>query len=215
MDEHFRCLTTDTSTLAIGCWRADGTFFDVNEALLKLLGCTRPEIDAGRVRWRDITPPEFAPLDTQALAEIRATGECTPFEKEYVRSDGRRVPVLIGATAFGNGVSDAGAFYAVDLRQRKRLDDADLFIPELLLLTERQRMICLLLSFGDSDKEIATVLDQGLWTIEADKQRAARQIGVPTSQVALWAVEHRRGLIAALERSGHLPPRVAEIASRH
>src|SRR5436305_14888302 len=135
-EPRFQCLTTDSRTLAMGCWRADGTFFDGNNGLLHLLGCSRQEVEAGRVRWSDITPPEFAPLDAQALGELRTAGECTPFEKEYIRHDGRRVPVLVGGTAFGNGVTDAGAFFAVDLSQRKRIADADDPIPlGLLALT--------------------------------------------------------------------------------
>jgi PAS domain S-box-containing protein len=216
MDEpSFRCLTTGLSTLAMGSWRADGTLFDGNDALLQLLGCSRHEIESGRVRWHDITPGEFAPLDAQALDELRATGECTPFEKEYIRHDGRRVPVLVGGTAFGNGITDAGAFFAVDLSKRKRITHADDPIPpNLLALTERQRIICLLLSYGDTDKQIATALDMGLRTIEADKRRAGQQLDIATSKVAIWSVEHRRALVACLKGSGQLPKRVAEIANQ-
>ena len=207
----------------MGCWRADGTFSAANNSLLTLLRCSPEDIHAGRIRWQDITPREFAALDAQALEEIRRAGECTPFEKEYVRSDGTRVPVLVGAMAFGKDTAfakdtaDAGAFYVVDLSHRKRMADGKAGAAPLLAsdLTERQRIVCLLASYGVTAHKIAAVLDQGLRTIEADKQRAAKTVGIPTSRVTLWAAEHRRELITSLERCGKLPALIAEFATQH
>jgi C4-dicarboxylate-specific signal transduction histidine kinase len=50
---------------------------------------------------------------------LKATGSATPFEKEYVRKDGRRVPVLIGPAAFGDRVGQGVAFI-IDLTDQKR-----------------------------------------------------------------------------------------------
>jgi PAS domain S-box-containing protein len=69
---------------------------DANDAFLNIVGYTRQDLAAGRINWRGITPPEYADADKQALAELLETGACTPFEKEYTRKDGRRVPILIG-----------------------------------------------------------------------------------------------------------------------
>ncbi len=69
---------------------------DANDAFLNLVGYSRQDLAAGRISWRGITPPEYADADEQALAELLETGACTPFEKEYVRKDGSRVPILIG-----------------------------------------------------------------------------------------------------------------------
>src|SRR4051794_5342245 len=101
--------------IALGSWRADGAFVDANDALLGILRCKREDIEARRIRWPEITPAQYEPLDRQALQEIQSRGECTPFAKEYIRIDGSRVPVLIGAAAFGNGINDAGAFFVIEL----------------------------------------------------------------------------------------------------
>lgn len=69
-----------------------------NDAFLNIIGYTRADLDAGRIDWRAITPPEFHQFDNQALTELHATGTCTPFEKEYIRRNGTRVAVLLGAT---------------------------------------------------------------------------------------------------------------------
>src|SRR6516225_6158970 len=99
----FECLAA-AGCLPAACWRADGTFFNANDALRTMLGYTANDINGGKIRWRDITPPEYQPLDNQALAEIREYGKCSPFEKEYVDIHGCRIPVLITAAAFGKGV---------------------------------------------------------------------------------------------------------------
>jgi len=91
----------ESNVVGIVFWSADGTVDDANDAALELLHVTREEIGAGTVNWRKMTPHEYAELDARALAEIEATGICTPFEKEYVRGDGSRVAVLLTAASFG------------------------------------------------------------------------------------------------------------------
>ena len=69
--------------------------------------------------WIDATPPECREMDSAALAEIARTGRCEPFEKEFVRKDGSRVPVLIGAAGLDEG---GGVGFAIDLTERKRAE---------------------------------------------------------------------------------------------
>jgi PAS domain S-box-containing protein len=77
-----------------------GEILEANEAVLAMLGRTRAELEAHQLRTPDLTPPEFHHLDELALAQVRQTGRCEPFEKEYVRRDGRRVAVLLGARRY-------------------------------------------------------------------------------------------------------------------
>jgi signal transduction histidine kinase len=55
------------------------------------------------------------------VAQLRASGTCELFEKEYFRSDGSRVPALVTATMIGEGRSETLAF-VLDLTERKRAD---------------------------------------------------------------------------------------------
>ena len=61
--------------------------------------------------------------DAQAVADARATGVFQPFEKEYVRKDGSRVPALVGGALFDReGVE--GVAFVLDLSERKRAERA-------------------------------------------------------------------------------------------
>jgi PAS domain S-box-containing protein len=69
-----------------------GNILEVNDAWLATLGYTREEVLSGEVNFLEITPPEFRHLDEQAMAQMKQVGRHAPFEKEYIRKDGRRFP---------------------------------------------------------------------------------------------------------------------------
>jgi formate hydrogenlyase transcriptional activator len=71
---------------------------EANDTFLGLVGYSREDLKAGRLRWPDLTPPEYLALDDLAHEEGLRFGACTPFKKELIRKDGTRVPVLV-ATA--------------------------------------------------------------------------------------------------------------------
>jgi PAS domain S-box-containing protein len=70
----------------------------VNPAFLRTLGYSEDEVNSGKLRWDDLTAPEYADADAQAVRQLRASGYCDVYEKVYVAKDGRRVPILIGAS---------------------------------------------------------------------------------------------------------------------
>ena len=121
----------------------------------------------------------------------------------------------MGGSTF-EGETDAGAFFFVDLRHRRRtLSTPQRPIPaELLTFTDRQRAICLLLSYGEPDKRIATLLDLGLRTVELDKQRAASKLSLATGALTVWSVENRQGLVATMKDVDPFPAAAAKIIQR-
>jgi formate hydrogenlyase transcriptional activator len=94
---------------------------EVNDALLDLIGYSRQDLAAGRMHWPDLTPPEYAPLDELAHEEGLRFGACTPYEKEVIRKDGSRVPVLV-ATAVLKLSPFRWITFVQDLRERDRLE---------------------------------------------------------------------------------------------
>ena len=79
---------------------------------------------AGRLHWPDLTPPEYLALDELAHEEGLRFGACTPFEKELIRKDGTRVPVLV-ATAVLKLSPFRWITFVQDLRGRDRLENVD------------------------------------------------------------------------------------------
>jgi PAS domain S-box-containing protein len=96
-----------------------GNITDANDEYLRITGFSRQELEAGRVDWRLITPPEFLPLDEEHMAEAHQRGACTPYEKQYLRRDGSRVWVIIGYVYFGENRQNAASF-VLDITERKQ-----------------------------------------------------------------------------------------------
>ena len=73
-----------------------------------MLQYDRDDVVSGRLRWTDLTLAEFRERDERAVAELRSTGTFQPFEKEFLRKDGSRLPVLIGGALFEKGQRGRG-----------------------------------------------------------------------------------------------------------
>jgi PAS domain S-box-containing protein len=101
----------------------EGGILEANDAFLEMVGYSRDDLVSGQVRWLEMTPAEWLAVSQRAVAQLRATGSCEPFEKEYFRKDSSRVPVLIGAAAFERGRDESVAF-VLDLTERKRTQEA-------------------------------------------------------------------------------------------
>src|SRR5262249_12122514 len=77
-----------------------------------------------RLRWREMTPPEFDRLDTRAREELASVGVFSPYEKVFVSSDGSRVPVLVCGVAMQPQYKAHETLCLVqDLSERNRADD--------------------------------------------------------------------------------------------
>ncbi len=102
---------------------------EVNDAFLELVGYSREDLEQGRLHWPALTPPEFLALDEIAHEEGLRFGSCTPFEKQLIRKDGTRVPVLV-ATAVLKISPFRWITFVTDLRERNRVESIPDVIPE-------------------------------------------------------------------------------------
>jgi PAS domain S-box-containing protein len=130
---------------------SDGSIFEANDEFLRTIGYTREEFQAGRIRWPELTPPEWLPQSGAAAAEMRDFGRFTAFEKEYYRKDGSRVPVLIGG-ALLEGATDESVCYVLDLsRQREAMQQLQQSeqryralaeaLPQIVMIADRARRL--------------------------------------------------------------------------
>jgi PAS domain S-box-containing protein len=111
----------DANIIGIFIWALDGRIVDANDAFLQIVGYDRADLVAGRLRWRDLTPPDWRDCIPGEIAELQRAGRLQPFEKEYFRKDGNRVPVLIGGTHLQED-RDQGVAFVLDLTELKRAE---------------------------------------------------------------------------------------------
>jgi PAS domain S-box-containing protein len=113
----------DANIIGIVIWTLDGQIVEANEAFLRMVGYDGADLVAGRLRWRELTPPEWRDRDARTVAALKMIGTVQPFEKEYFRKDGSRVPVLIGSATFGDR-QDQGVAFVLDLTELKQAEGA-------------------------------------------------------------------------------------------
>src|SRR5215469_15732640 len=111
----------EANVVGIVMWNLDGAITEANEAFLQIVQYDREDIASGRARWTDLTPAEFRDRDQRAIADMKVSGVFKPFEKEYVRKDGIRVPVLLGGALFERSGNEGVAF-VLDLSDQKQAE---------------------------------------------------------------------------------------------
>ncbi|HEX8000815.1 MAG TPA: PAS domain S-box protein [Pyrinomonadaceae bacterium] len=116
-ESRFRRLS-DSNMIGIMFWDLKGRITEANDAFLNMLGFTREDLHAGRINWEQVTVRESHSLDEKAFAEMRDTGACTPFERQFIRKDGRPTTLLFGA-ALLEGSQNKIVCFALDLSKYK------------------------------------------------------------------------------------------------
>ncbi len=86
-----------------------------------MVGYDCEDLLSGRMRWTDLTPPEWRDRAANIVEEVKTTGIARPYEKEYFRKDGSRVPVLIGSAIFKQA-GNQGVAFLLDLTERKQAE---------------------------------------------------------------------------------------------
>src|SRR5215472_558584 len=110
----------EANVVGIVMFNLEGAITGANEAFLQMVQYDREDLAAGRLCWKALTPTEWRDRDERALAELKASRIFQPFEKEYLRKDGSRVPVLLGGALF-EGSGNDGVAFVLDLTEQKRV----------------------------------------------------------------------------------------------
>jgi PAS domain S-box-containing protein len=112
-----------------------GNIVEANDGFLQTFGYTQADLLSGRVKWSEMTPPEWRHLDDSAIQQLLAHGKTRPWEKEYFHRDGSRVPVLVGVASLNEAQTIA---FVLDITERKRLES--LRVRSLELENENRRI---------------------------------------------------------------------------
>jgi PAS domain S-box-containing protein len=111
----------DAGILGIIVTHLDGRVIEINDTLHQLVGYSRDEILSGHVAWTSLTPPDLQRADVRAVEQLRASGVASLREKEFVRKDGRHVPVLVGSAMLEGEAGECISF-VLDLTERKQAE---------------------------------------------------------------------------------------------
>jgi PAS domain S-box-containing protein len=155
----------DANIIGIFIWNLEGQIIEANEAFFRMVGYSREDLISGHLRWTDLTPADWRDRDERAVAELEATGILQPFEKEYFRKDGLRVPVLIGA-AFFEGRENEGVAFVLDLSEQKRAEHERKMAEEAVQKAQAELAhLTRVTSLGELTTSIAHEINQPLGAI--------------------------------------------------
>lgn len=93
-DELFQSLF-QSHVLGVMLANVEGTITRANDSFLRMFGYTQADLP---LRWDTLTPPDWRETDLKSLEKVLRREGLEPYEKEYFHRDGRRIPILIGAT---------------------------------------------------------------------------------------------------------------------
>jgi PAS domain S-box-containing protein len=189
----------DANIIGTFIWKAAGPSIEANDimvveandAFLDMLGYDRADLAAARLSRFTLTPPEWYEYESQRVGQVRMTGSVLPFEKEYLRKDGGRVPVLVGYAAFDQQV-ERGVAFVVDLTERKRAETlARETQMELRRASDKLAHATQAASLAEVSASIAHEVNQPLAAIVANSEACHRWLSaaIPNIQRAKITAE--------------------------
>ncbi len=119
-EEKYRAMF-ETSRVGMTTCKMDGTLIEFNQAFLDIIGYTKEE--ALQLTYWNVTPKEFAEQEARQLRSLKEIGRYGPYEKEYIRKDGKRLPVLLnGAIIKGADGNDYIWSVVQDISEYKKME---------------------------------------------------------------------------------------------
>ncbi len=109
-EERFRVFA-ESNVVGILVGDVSGAVNEANDEFLRIVGYSREDLRSGKLRWTDITPPEYFPADEAGIAEAKRRGSCTPYEKEYMSQRRQSGSGTVGLHPDGQGAGGIGGVY--------------------------------------------------------------------------------------------------------
>jgi PAS domain S-box-containing protein len=116
------CQFYDSGMFGVFYYYLDGSITEANDKFLEIIGYTQEDLQARLIKWDKMTPREYCSVDEYAITKLKAKGIATPYEKEYIRKDGSRIPIFLGA-AITDDACNEGIAFVLDVTDRKRAEE--------------------------------------------------------------------------------------------
>ena len=201
----------DANIIGIFVWNLEGEIIEANEAFLHMLRFSREDLISGRVRWPDLTPAEWRDRDERAVAEIKATGTLQPFQKEYLRKDGSRIPVMIGGAMFEESKNEGVAF-VLDLSQQKHAEDERKRAEDALQEAQAELAhVTRVAALGELTASIAHEINQPLGAVVNNASACLRWLRADNLEEARQSASL---VIAEGHRAGQIISRIRALAKK-
>ena len=111
----------DSGMMGVFYWEPGGAISEANDKFLEIVGYVRQDLWNGEMSWSRMTPSEYADQDQNLLVELRQGQVIRSIEKEFIRKNGTRVQIELGAAATSAPLSEGVAF-VLDITQRKQAE---------------------------------------------------------------------------------------------
>jgi PAS domain S-box-containing protein len=118
----------ESNTIGIGVGRGNGEALYVNDEMLRMMGYSRADFDAGRVDWAASLSPTSLAEAKASLPSLRRDGADAGYEREFVRPDGGTTPFVGAAALMPDG--DTHVSIALDVSERRRREEESRRIQE-------------------------------------------------------------------------------------
>jgi PAS domain S-box-containing protein len=203
----------DSNIMGVFIWDFDGRILEANDEFFRMVSYDREDLVSGRIRWADLTPPDWRDRNKARIEQQKSSGRFEPFEKEYTRKDGSRVPVLIGGATFEEG-GNQGVAYVLDLTERKRIEaeareNEQRYREAQLELAHANRVA----TMGQLTASIAHEVNQPLSAVAANAEACLRWLdrATPDMNAVRRSVEW---IIADVDRASQVIRRVRALANK-
>jgi PAS domain S-box-containing protein len=203
----------DSNIIGVVIWDLQGRIIDANQAFLDMVGYAREDLVSDRLRWTELTPAEWRGADEQIIAELKAVGTLQAREKEFLRKDGSRVPVLVARALF-EWKPDEGVSFVIDITDRKRSEEK-LRASEQRFLDAQMELahVTRITTLGELAASIAHEVNQPLAAVVTNAEACVRWLNRETPDL-----DEARDAMASIindgKRAGDVIQRVRALAKK-
>lgn len=112
----------ELSSMGIALTDMQGRYLEYNESFYKLCGYSREELN--QLDYWALTPEEYAEREAEQIELLNTKGYYGPYEKEYIRKDGSRIPLRLNGVLIRDSSGNAYIWSIVEDITEQKLREA-------------------------------------------------------------------------------------------